>query len=135
MGHRKGGRTDSLTPTDFRGSGGADKRQEPRVTTEKTISILTYDRNGNAHFEKAKMVDCSIHGIAIVTSLQFDPNEWFLTKLRISSRTVLSAYISRHVVQQVDKYRIGAEFAGLISAADEDPDAILRALVDEASTI
>src|ERR1700683_3524738 len=125
-----GGENDSITPADFRGPSAHDERRsEPRYTSARTISILPCDRDWNMRFHRVQMVDCSLHGLGIISPLQLDVGERFLAKLRVSRRLVLSVYTSRHCTQEGQKYKIGAVFTGVISGVKDDPDQILKALV------
>ena len=105
MEHSNRGGDDSITPSDFRGH--------------------------SAHDDRLEMVDCSLHGICILSPLQFAAGERFLAKLRVKQRLVLSVYTSRHCIQENKKYKVGAEFTGFISGVHDDPDQILKALVVE----
>jgi PilZ domain len=132
----KGGGNDSLTPSDFSGlSVNDERRREPRYLAGKTISIMPCDRDWNMRFHRVEMVDCSLHGIGIISPLQLQAGERFLAKLRVSKRLVLSVYTSRHCTPEGKAYKIGAEFSGFISGVKDDPDQILKALVTGSESI
>jgi hypothetical protein len=132
MEHSNRGGNDSITPSDFRGrSAHDDRRREPRFLSAKIISVLPCDLDWNMRFHRVEMVDCSLHGIGILSPLKFAAGERFLAKLRVKQRLVLSVYTSRHCIQENKKYKVGAEFTGFISGVQDDPDEILKALVVE----
>jgi len=130
-----GGGNDSITPSDFRGRSDHDeRRREPRILSAKIISVLPCDRDWNMRFHRVEMVDCSLHGIGILSPLPFAAGERFLAKLRVRRRLLLSVYTSRHCAKEKKKYKVGAEFSGFISGITDDPDEILKALVVEPET-
>jgi hypothetical protein len=132
MERKNGGGNDSLTPDDFRGPSIEDnRRHEPRFITAKTISIVPCDQNWNMRFHRVHLVDCSLHGLGILSPLRFEPGERFLAKLRISQQMFLSVYCCRNCTPEGQKYKVGAEFTGFISGVGDDPEEILKALVAE----
>jgi hypothetical protein len=135
MERSSGGTDDSITPNDFRGRSSHDERRcEPRFLTAKTISVVPCDLDWNMRFHRVEMVDCSIHGIGILSPLLFAAGERFLAKLRVRRRLFLCVYTSRHCVQENKKYKVGAEFSGFISGIKDDPDQILKSFVVELET-
>jgi hypothetical protein len=79
-----GGKNDSITPSDFRGRSAHDERRcEPRFLSSKIISVLPCDLDWNMRFHRVEMVDCSLHGIGVLSPLPFAARERFLAKLRV----------------------------------------------------
>jgi PilZ domain len=125
---------DSLVPSDFQGHGiGDDRRREPRIPANKTVSIMSCDRESNAGFRQVQVFDCSLHGIGIVSSFQMNPGMQFFARLRVQDRILLCVYTSRHCDPDGEQHKVGAEFAGLVSGSEDDPNEIFKALAGDTS--
>lgn len=62
------GKSNGLSLKDFRqGNGGKERRRESRHCTGRIISIFPCVGKMEAGFQKVELVDCSAHGIGIVS--------------------------------------------------------------------
>jgi len=97
-----------------------------------TISILPDDGGRKSRYRRVHMVDCSIHGLGILSPAPLEPGKRFFAKLTVGGKTFDAVYTSSRCTPQGKKYHVGAEFGGFFSGVEDDPDEILKALMSEA---
>jgi hypothetical protein len=130
--------SDSLTPDDFRSDDPIrkddERRHDPRLASNKTISIMPCDRDWNEGFHQVQLFDCSVHGIGILCAFTLEAGERFLAKLRLGEKMLLSVYKSRYCTQVGGKHQVGAVFSGFIGQVEDNPDEVLKALLGTLAT-
>jgi hypothetical protein len=129
----RGSMTDggALTLNDFSGIGEADpRRREDRVTCHKTVTLLPCVADEVWQFRRALLIDCSPHGIGIVTSSPMQAGQQFLLKLKLD-KLMLVIYTVKHCRASTPRrYQIGAEFHGFVQTGEmKDPQTLLEALL------
>lgn len=130
----KAGHSDSLTTADFHDKGNAgDKRREPRTSVKRIISIMPCDSDPGGRFQQVEIQDCSSNGIGLVSPIAMSEGERFLVKFLVH-RTLLLTYTVRHCEPTDKRFRIGAELSGIIGGTKDDPDEILRMLINPSKT-
>ena len=115
-----------LTLDDFRkpegvGTGGDERRREPRVPCEKAVAIRPCRATDERGFRPARLLDCSVHGLGLSTDEPMDAGEQFLVRFQLE-RMVLAVYTVRYCRRLSGRHVVGAALAGFIGGAD-DPDA------------
>jgi PilZ domain-containing protein len=104
-----------------------ERRAERRSACD--VVIMPCGTMASGKFRKARMVDCSESGIALLATRRLPPGEQFMLKIRLK-RIVLAVYTVRHCRPiDDDVYRIGAELTGFIGPHDCDSAAIFKALL------
>jgi hypothetical protein len=126
---------DSLTLADFHGRMVAtdERRREPRIGCDKQIAILPCMSEKDWAFKSVGLLDCSPHGLSLLSEEAMQPEDQFLAKLRLEKMTLV-LYTVRHCTATAQGlFRIGAEFSGIISGPDDGgPEAVLSALINAA---
>jgi len=109
--------------------GGAKRRSEARYPASRRIAILPCNASDDWKFLSVELVDCSRHGIGLISPKPFTLGQQFLAKLKLGKRTVLLLYTVQHCATLGPKFRLGAEFSGLTATpANEDLDRVLTSL-------
>jgi hypothetical protein len=113
--------SDALRPADFSSPSVAnEQRKEPRFAAIRTISILPVASTAMEEwkFLPAQLLDCSAHGIGLVSSVPFAVGDQFLVKLKLE-RMVLVEYTVRHCHRTaMRQYQVGAELTAFAGAND-----------------
>ena len=127
----------ALTLADFRGRRDRDpRRREDRVPCSRRVAVLPYAMRGEWKFGGAWLLDCSPHGVGLLTGSPMNGGDQFLLKLKARGMLLLVVYTVRYC-RPADggRHRIGAEFGGFLRTGElEDAGALFRLLLsaDEA---
>jgi hypothetical protein len=112
--------------------GGAKRRSEPRYCVSRKVDILPCHASSEWKFLSLELVDCSRHGIGLISAQSFSPGQQFLAKLKIGKRVLLLIYTVKDCISNGPKFRLGAEFSGLTaSPCKEDLESLLSAFKSE----
>ena len=104
-----------------------DRRKERRTTCD--VVIMPCGTMAAGKFRKARMIDCSPHGIGLLATRPLPLGDPFLLKVRLK-RIILVVYTVRNCVElDGGIHRIGAELTGFIGPHDCDAQAIFEALL------
>ena len=103
-----------------------DRRKERRTTCD--VVIMPCGTMAAGKFRKARMIDCSLHGIGLLATRPLPVGDPFLLKVRLK-RVILVVYTVRNCVELDGVHRIGAELTGFIGPHDCDAQAIFEALL------
>lgn len=123
--------SEGLNLQDFHpGEVGRDRRHEPRISAARIISVLPCRIDVETGFQKVNLVDCSAHGIGISAPLPMTVGEQFIVKLDLDQMPFL-VYKVRNCRDEGARYRIGATLVGFLGGAKDDPDQILKILLNE----
>jgi hypothetical protein len=108
----------------------AERRREPRVPY-RAVHVMAFGQGENLVFEPAEVVDCSLHGVAILLNRALAKGLHFFVKLKIDGRVTLVDYVVRNCRRQGRHgNRIGGEYCGVIGAVDEvGADRVMQALL------
>lgn len=91
-----------------------ENRVEPRTRTLRSIDVLPCRAVKDWKFIPCLMVDCSLHGIALVAPEPMEAGEQFLVKLVLPQGVRLLVYtVQNSTNAEKNKHRIGARFSGL----------------------
>jgi hypothetical protein len=90
----------------------ADRRGEIRVP-HKAVLIMPFGEGIQARFERAKLVDCSAHGVGLIVRRPLKPGVFLFLKLKITT-VALVMYKVKHCRPEDEGFRVGAEFHGVI---------------------
>ena len=126
--HIKG---EPLTIEDFRDAEqfSDDRRREPRFRCHKAIAVRPCRFGEDRGFRPAQLLDCSVHGLKIVTDEPMDTGEQFLVRFKLD-RLMLAVYTVRHCRRDPTHCEVGAALTAFIGSPDEpDAQAILDALL------
>ena len=106
------------------------RRQEPRTICNRDIALLPCASEDAAHFMKAKLSDCSPHGLGLVLSEKVDAGQQVLARIEIDRQPVLLMYTIRYCIPtQADEFRAGARFSGFVANKfRSDADAVVQSL-------
>jgi len=124
MSHKRGPqKSDALQSRDLVGSGSSvdDRRREPRIVSNRTISILPTASAGQQEwkFITVRLLDCSNRGLGLLTDIPFATGDEFMVKVQME-RMVLASYTVRHChKKELRQYIVGAELVGYVSAPGE----------------
>ena len=92
---------------------------------------MAYGPGEKLVFERAELVDCSPHGIAVTFHRALPVNGQFLLKLKLD-RVYLLAYAVRNCRSDGKFFRIGAQFVRTVgddAQRGPEPDTIHQALL------
>jgi hypothetical protein len=109
-----------------------DRRHEPRVP-HRGVHIMAFGMGEELEFEPAELMDCSLHGVAILLNREIQAGHHFFVKLKIAGRVTLVNYIVRNC-REVGRglFRIGGEFCEFVGASEEPPmEKLMAALMGE----
>ena len=106
-----------------------ERRAEDRIA-HKAVVIMAYGQGEQLGFENAELIDCSLHGIAIMFHRALPVGHHFLLKVKLD-RTVLVRYTVRDCQPSGRRiFRIGGELAGFVGASPEpEAQAVFNALL------
>ena len=109
----------------------ADERRIEERFPHRAIVMMPFGEGVDSRFQRAQMVDCSVHGIGLITDQPLPPRSRFFIKLKLST-VALVIYEVKYCHALSHGYRIGADFQG-ISGSDADcklsPETIIQALL------
>lgn len=71
-----------------------------------------------------------MHGIALVSPVPMTVGEQFIVRLDLD-RILFLVYIVRNCRDDKGKCRIGAELVGIVGGTNDDPNQILKILLNE----
>jgi hypothetical protein len=117
------------------GGGNQDeRRREPRIACDRQIEILPTAAARKWGFISVRLLDCSVHGLCLVTTEPMPAGAEFMAMLDIEDLFTLVRYTVRHCKPiNPSQYKVGAQFVEFVSAAgDHDATRIMRALTGEA---
>ena len=123
--------TQQLQPVVGQSNGYHDRRRkEPRTTCDRAIALLPCASEDPAHFMKAKLSDCSPHGLGLVLSQKIDAGQQVLARVELDRQPVLLMYTIRYCIPtQTDEFRAGARFSGFVASKfRSDTDAVVQSL-------
>ena len=113
-----------------------ERRREPRIPCDRQIEILPTAARRKWGFVSVRLLDCSVHGLCLVTSEPMPAGAEFMAMLDIEDLFTLVRYTVRHCKQinpNPMQYKIGAQCVEFVGAAgDQDATRIMQALTSEA---
>jgi hypothetical protein len=119
----------ALTPEDFAPRDRSEQRREERHMHRRTIQILPILQMGTPSFTEAELVDCSRHGMGLISTAPLRPGDEFLVRFN-ARKIVLLLYAVRYCAEENGRFHIGAEFADLSAGPFENnPQKVLDALL------
>jgi hypothetical protein len=131
MGRPKKKQFDGLSIHDFRVRGKPDeRRRETRFSVQRFISLLSCDAPSDDGFVKVQLIDCSLHGLGILTAREMGIGERFLIKVQLQ-RIMLAVYTTRYCRREAKGFQIGAELSGFIGGISDDPQQVFDAFVKD----
>jgi hypothetical protein len=88
-------------------------------------------RGDKLSFQRAKLADCSGHGLGIYLPYELGRGELIAVEVRLGSKPVLITYTVRSCTRVSAKlFRIGAQLTGFVGEENShDADALVRAFV------
>ena len=109
-----------------------DRRTEPRIARQRTIAILPCTNDPDWNFKTVTLLDCSPHGLAILSDHPMKRGDEFLAKVKIKRMTMVVYRVAHCEAQSGGWYKIGAKLVEFVGT----PDEILQALLaqDEQAT-
>jgi hypothetical protein len=119
----------ALKAKDFAGTA-ANRRAEDRRPGALAIDILPCRAQKDWKFIKCEVVDCSLHGLGIVSPEPMDVGQQFLAKLHLPKGVRLLVYTVQNCAKMgTSSHRIGSHFSGFAAQElDEDLRTVLEAL-------
>jgi len=124
-----------LTIEDFRHADRTsdDRRREPRFPCHKAIAIRPCRFAEDRGFRPAQLLDCSAHGLKLLTDEPMDTGEQFLVRFKLD-RLMLAVYTVRHCHRDPaaadTHHHVGAALTAFIGGPDDpDAQAILQSLL------
>lgn len=118
-----------LRVEDF-GGNADERRREPRFGTAKWIAIRSCRPGDERGFRRARLLDCSVHGLGLFADEPMNAGEQFLVQFDLGG-PMLAVYTVRYCRPVADRHLVGAALDGFIGGAEQpDADAVLRALLD-----
>jgi hypothetical protein len=121
-----------LTPQDFT----SNRRCEPRHTLTRVVDVLPCNAPVDWKFVPAEIIDCSMHGLGLLSTLPIRPGQQFIVKLIIAAKVKLLLYTVQNCSSS-DKshYRLGARFSGFATGQERgDLQDIFDALIASITT-
>jgi len=94
-----------------------ERRTEDRIP-HRAILVMPFGEGVDSRFQRAQMVDCSVHGIGVVVDQPLPPRSRFFIKLKLTT-VALVIYEVKYCEPLSHGYRVGAEFQG-ISGSEAD---------------
>lgn len=93
------------------------RRGEPRVTCDRDVSLLPAIEGDDAHFIKARLTDCSQHGLGLISNEKLEPGQQVLVRVDVDRHPTMLMYTIRYCIpMQTDEFRVGARFSGFIAS-------------------
>src|SRR5688572_20217060 len=132
IGALSGGETGTLAA----GAGHIDfRRFEPRIHCDRQMSILRpgvdalAGAEGANGFITARLTDCSLNGLGMMTSAALEVGEQFFVRLKIEKLTLLVYTVRYCIPMKADEFRVGAKFTGYTASSFQgDMGAVITAL-------
>jgi hypothetical protein len=108
----------------------AQRRRESRFACLKPVYVRPFAQSVDEKFLYSRLLDCSSHGVCVLTPTPMQPREQFLLKLRFE-RLALVLYTVRNCIQgDYASWRVGAEFTEIIGVSQLNPqNAVLECLM------
>jgi hypothetical protein len=101
------------------------RRVEARFACIKPIYVRPFAQSVDEKFMYSRLLDCSVHGVCVLTPRPMQPKEQFLLKVRLE-RLALILYTVRNCVQaDYASWRIGAEFHEIVGASPINPGPVV----------
>ena len=98
-------------------TGSGQRRQEPRFACDREISLLPCVKEDTSHFQRARLSDCSAHGLGLVLAEKIEAGQQVLARIDINGRPTLLMYTIRYCIPtKSDEFRAGARFSGFAAA-------------------
>ena len=102
------------------------RRREARFSCVKPIYVRPFAQSVDEKFLYSRLLDCSAHGVCVLTPRPMQPREQFLLKLRFE-RLALVLYTVRSCTEgDYASWRIGAEFNEIIGLSEINPGEFVR---------
>ena len=109
-----------------------NRRGEARTPLSRPIDFMAIEGPGAWQFVRAKLTDCSAHGLSLIAPHPLPPGAQFLVKLLLATRVTLVVYKVQNSQAVDGGHRIGARFHGLAAGgASSDPEQIMATLLEE----
>ena len=123
--------TTNTQPRGVHGPGLADeRRKEARFDCRRMVDLLPCAGDADWSFLKARMTDCSVHGIGVILDRAMQAGDRFMIKLRLGGSMSVVLYTVRDCRAVDQGYRVGAEFSGyLLASGDTSRETIVEALM------
>jgi hypothetical protein len=106
------------------------RRRENRFACLKPIYVRPFAQSVEEKFLYSRLLDCSEHGLCVLTPAPMQPKEQFLLKLWLE-RLSLILYTVRNCIQaDYASWRIGAEFREIVGLSHINAsDVVLESLL------
>ena len=83
---------------------------------EREISLLPCNGDG-AHFLKAELTDCSLHGLGMLVPQAIEAGQQVLVRIEIDRQPTLLLYTIRYCIPITpQQFRAGARFTGFVAS-------------------
>ena len=99
------------------------RRTEPRTLCDRDISIVPCaagaqeDSLAGVRPVRARLTDCSLHGLGMTLPEQIEAGQQILVKLEMNRLPMMLMYTVRYCVpMQSDQYRTGLRFSGFVAS-------------------
>jgi hypothetical protein len=93
------------------------RRQEPRISCDREVSLLPCVNDDTSHFQRAHLSDCSEHGLGLVLAERIEAGQQVLARIDINGRPTLLMYTIRYCIPtKSDEYRAGLRFTGFTAS-------------------
>jgi c-di-GMP-binding flagellar brake protein YcgR len=93
------------------------RRREQRIACEREISLLPCANDDASQFIRARLSDCSAHGLGLVLTDKVEAGQQVLARVDINRQPTLLMYTIRYCIPtKADEFRAGARFSGFAAA-------------------
>jgi c-di-GMP-binding flagellar brake protein YcgR len=104
----------AVTPSEYHDR----RRSEPRVMCDREISVIAVaSASDNARPMRARLTDCSRHGLGLMLPQQVEAGQQVMVKVDVDGRATMFLYTIRYCVpMQANEFRAGARFTGYVGS-------------------
>ena len=107
------------------------RRSEPRIVCDREVSIIpctapaaaaaaaagSGDAAASARPMKARLTDCSLHGLGVMLPERVDAGQQVLVKVEMNRLPMMLLYTVRYCVpMKTDEFRAGLRFTGFVAS-------------------
>ena len=95
------------------GSEKEHRRSERRNLTNREMAIFPCAGDDHSHFLRARLTDCSLHGLGLLLPQAVSAGEQVLARVEINRQPTLLMYTIRYCIPtKENEFRAGARFTG-----------------------
>jgi hypothetical protein len=101
------------------------RRTEPRIMCDREVSVIPCAGSSGAEANdtatgrpmKARLTDCSLHGLGMMLPEQLDAGQQVLVKVEMNRLPMMLLYTVRYCVpMKVNEFRAGLRFSGYVAS-------------------